>query len=163
MYLLDTAIVLDLSRLRGGHAEPALADWVADTARERLFLSAISLIELQNAASRTARRDRAAGAALGSWIGDRLVPSFEGHVLPVDTAVARRRADLTLADARDALFAATALVHGLTLVTRDTRAFKGTRVRLFDPSTYQRPAAADDWRTAGQARPLWLRNMFIRG
>lgn len=165
MYLLDTGIVFELRSARAGQADAGLVAWAAGVARERLFLSAISLVELEATAERTARRDKAGGAALRTWIDGQVLPAFEGHVLPLDTAVARRRGQVALADTRDALFAATALEHGLTLVTRNVAAFKGARLKLFDPKGYQ-PDAVDedgDWRAAARNGPLWLRNLFVRG
>lgn len=165
MYLLDTPIVFELRKARAGDTDPGLAGWAAGVARERLFVSAITLVELEAAAERTARSDKAAGAALRGWIDQQVVPAFEGHILPLDAAVARRRGQVPLADARDALFAATALEHGLTLVTRNSAAFKGARLKLFDPKGYQ-PDSIDedgDWRTAARNGPLWLRNLFVRG
>ena len=164
MYLLDTPIVFDLRIARGDGGDPGLAAWAGEVARERLFLCAISLVELEAAAAQTARRDKAAGAALRSWIEERVMPAFEGHILPLDAAVARRRKLVALADTRDALFAATALEHGLTLVTRATAAFKGARVKLFDPSGYQSDEVGDDadWRTAGRGGTVWLRSLFVR-
>lgn len=165
MYLLDTPIVLDLRKARAGEADPGLAAWAAGVARERLFLSAISLVELEGVAAKTARSDKAAGAALRGWIDNQVIPAFEGHILPLDATVARRRGQLAIAETRDALFAATALEHGLTLVTHDKAAFKGARVRLFDPSGYKPNEAEDeaDWRSAARSGSLWLRNLFIRG
>jgi predicted nucleic acid-binding protein len=165
MYLLDTPIVLELRKAQGGQAEAGLAAWAAGVARERLFLSAVSLVELGGVAAKTARSDKAAGKALREWIENQVVPAFEGHVLPLDAAVARRRGELVIVDTRDALFAATALEHGLTLVTRNKAAFKGARVRLFDPSGYRPNEAEDatDWRSASRSGPLWLRNLFVRG
>ncbi|MBL7373054.1 VapC toxin family PIN domain ribonuclease, partial [Escherichia coli] len=89
---------------------------------------------------------------------------FEGHVLPLDAAVARRRGQLALAETRDALFAATALEHGLTLVTRNAAAYRGARLKLFDPRGYTADAAEDegDWRDAARTGPLWLKNLFVR-
>jgi len=165
MYLLDTPIVLELRKARAGDADPGLAGWAAGVARERLFVSAITLVELEAAAERTARSDKAAGAALRGWIDQQVVPAFEGHILPLDAAVARRRGQVPLADTRDALFAATALEHGLTLVTRNSAAFKGARLKLLDPKGYQ-PDNIDedgDWRAAARNGPLWLRNLFVRG
>ena len=165
MYLLDTPIVFELRNARTGQAEAGLAAWAADVARERLFLSAISLVELEAEAARMARGDKAASAALRGWIDRQVIPAFEGHILPLDAAVARRRGQVPLADTRDALFAATALEHGLTLVTRKSAAFKGARLKLFDPRDYQ-PDNIDedgDWRTAARNGPLWLRNLFVRG
>lgn len=164
MYLLDTSIVFELRGARGGHAEAGLAAWAAGVARERLFLSAVSLVELEAAAARTARSDKTAGAALRGWIDNQVVPAFEGHILPLDAAVARRRGQLAMAETRDALFAATALEHGLTLVTRNLAAFKGAKVKLFDPRGYQADGLEEDadWRAASRSGPLWLRNLFVR-
>jgi predicted nucleic acid-binding protein len=165
MYLLDTPIVFELRNARAGQAEAGLAAWAADVARERLFLSAISLVELEAEAARVARGDKAAGAALRGWIDRQVLPAFEGHILPLDAAVARRRSQVPLADTRDALFAATALEHGLTLVTRKSAAFKGARIKLFDPKGYQRDSVDEDgdWRAAARNGPLWLRSLFVRG
>jgi len=162
MYLLDTPIVLELRKARAGRADPGLAAWAAGVARERLFLSAWSLVELEGMAARTARTDRSAGAALRDWVAGQVVPAFEGHILPVDAAVARRRGELAIADTRDALLAATALEHGLTLVTRNKAAFKGARLRLFDPSGYLPTEArwSSSWRSAARSGPHWLRNLF---
>ncbi len=166
MYLLDTPVILDLRKARAGQTDAGLAAWAAGVARERLFLSAISLVELEGVAARSARSDKTAGAALRGWIDNQVVPAFEGHILPLDAAVARRRGQLAMAETRDALFAATALEHGLTLVTRNKAAFKGARVRLFDPSGYKPTNEAEDeadWRSAARSGSLWLRNLFIRG
>jgi toxin FitB len=91
MYLLDTPVVFELRKARAGDADPGLAAWAASVARERLFLSAISLVELEAIVERTARLDKAGGAALRGWIDNQLVPAFEGHILALDAAVARRR------------------------------------------------------------------------
>lgn len=164
MYLLDTAIVFELRRARARDGDPGLAAWAGEVPRERLFVSAITLVELEAAASRAARRDKAAGAALRSWIAERVLPAFERNILPLDTTVAQRRGQVALADTRDALIAATALEHGLTLVTRNAAAFKGARVKLFDPAGYRAEDLADDadWRTAGRGSAVWLRNLFVR-
>jgi predicted nucleic acid-binding protein len=172
MYLLDTPILFELRGARGPGADARLAAWAGATPRERLFVSAVSLVEVEGAALRATRNDRADGAGWREWIDTRLIPAFEGHVLPVDGAVARRRGTLAIADTRDALIAATAVEHGLTLVTRDRGAYKGARVRMFDPSSRAPgdvapgdigPAEAEDWRSAGRNGPNWLKSLFIRG
>lgn len=164
MYLLDTPVLFELRKARGGEAHPALTAWAASVARERLFLSAISIVELEAAVARTMRRDRAAGAVLRGWLDDRVLPALDGHILPLDTAVARRRGQIALTETRDAILAATALEHGLTLVTRNVAAFKGVRLKLFDPTSYVPGGAGDeaDWRSAARSGPLWFRNLFVR-
>lgn len=171
MYLIDTPILIELRAARTEDADARLIAWAAAVPRERLFVSAVSLVEVEGAAMR-ARADRTIGAAWRDWIDGRLVPAFEGHILPVDAAVAHRRGTLTIADTRDALVAATAIEHGLALVTRNRSAYKGTRVRLFDPSDRGSdaipqqeagPIGAEDWRSVGRNGPGWLKTLFIRG
>lgn len=165
MYLLDTPVVFELRKARAGRTDPGMAAWAAGVSRLNLFLSALSLLELESGAARLARRDKPAGAAVREWIEQRLLPAFDGRVLPVDVAVVRRRAALPYADNRDGLLAATALEHGLTLVTRNLAAFRAGRVRLFNPWGYTPEAIDDetDWRQAARAGPLWLKNLFVRG
>jgi predicted nucleic acid-binding protein len=164
MYLLDTPVVFELRKARAGRTDPGLATWAGGVARQNLFLSALSLLELENGAMRMERRAKAAGAPLRAWIDGQLVPAFDGRILPIDAAVVRRRGTLPLADSRDALLAATAVEHGLTLVTRNTTAFKGGRVKLFNPWGYAPEAGEDDeeWDRAGKTGGLWLKNLFVR-
>jgi toxin FitB len=163
MFLLDTPVLLELRKAKAGGTDPALAAWAAAVPREQLFVSALSLVELEGLIARTLRTDKPAAQALRSWIDGRLVPAFDGHVLPVDAAIARRRGELPLTRTREALLAATALVHGLTLVTLDRTAYKGLRLKLLDPRSYEAETSDDnDWRTANRNGPLWLRNLFLR-
>jgi predicted nucleic acid-binding protein len=165
MFLLDTGIVFELRKAKAGRTDPGLAGWAAGVSRQNLFLSAISLLELGNGAARLKRRDKAAGLAVHSWIDEQVAKAFEGRILPVDAAVVRRRADLPYEDSRNGLIAATALEHGLTLVTRDVRAFKAGRVKIFNPWGYapETPEDDADWAQAARTGPLWLRNLFVRG
>ena len=165
MYLLDTGVVLELRKARAGQSDPGLAAWAATVARQKLFISALTLLEIENAAARLGRKDRAAGLVVRQWIDGHVVPAFEGRVLPVDVAVVRRRAQLPYANTRDGLLAATALEHGLTFVTRKVGAFRAGRVKLLNPSGYStQPAAEDeeDWGQAAQAGQLWLKNLYVR-
>ena len=164
MYLLDTPVVFELRKARAGRTDPGLATWAGGVARQNLFLSALSLLELENGAMRIERRDKAAGAPLRTWIDGQLLPAFDGRILPIDAAVVRRRGTLPFADSRDGLLAATAVEHGLTLVTRNTAAFKGGRVKLFNPWGYAPEAGDDDeeWDRAGKTGGLWLKNLFVR-
>lgn len=161
MYLLDTPVLLDLRKARAGGADPRLAAWAANAPREQLFVSALALAEVEARAARAPRGED--GAAIRRWIDDQLIPAFASHLLPVDVAVARRRGQVPLASDRNALVAATALEHALTLVTYDAAAYRGVRMKLFDPRRYDPEAAADDWRAAAaRSGPLWFRNLFLR-
>jgi predicted nucleic acid-binding protein len=164
MYLLDTHVVFELRKAKTGRTDAGLVSWAGGVARQNLLLSAISLLELENGAAALERRDKAAGAAMRGWIGEQVMHAFEGRILPVDAAVVRRRGQLAYADGRDGLIAATALEHGLTLVTRNTAAFKTGKVKLFNPWGYTPEAAEEDadWDQASRTGPLWLKNLFVR-
>jgi len=162
MYLLDTEVVLDLRDARAGSA--ATTGWAQRISRHAMFVSALMIVELDNAAALAGKQGKAAGAAWRCWIDDQLLPAFEGRIVPVDLAVARRRAGLALDQDRDALLAATALEHGLALVTYRPAAFRTARLKLVDPSRAAPDTSeAADWREATRERAPWLKNLFIRG
>ncbi len=101
-----------------------------------LFLSVIVVRELEIGVLQTERRDPAQGALLRAWLEGQVLSSFAHRILPIDTAVARRSATLHVPDPRpyrDGLVAATALVHGMTLVTRNVDDFAPMGVALLDP------------------------------
>lgn len=164
MYLLDTGIVLDLRKAKTAQADPGLAAWAGGIARQKLFISALNLLEIENAAARLGRKDRAAGLVVREWIDKHVVPAFEGRILPVDAAVVRRRAQLPYANTRDGLLAATALEHGLTFVTRRVASFRIGRVKLLNPSGHalQPPEDDEDWGQGAQTGQLWLKNLYTR-
>ncbi|MBI5912774.1 MAG: type II toxin-antitoxin system VapC family toxin [Betaproteobacteria bacterium] len=134
MFIIDTNVVSELRR--PGKANPSVLAWARNTAVAGLFLSAITVLELELGALQTARKDAKQGAALRAWIDEQVFLQFDGRILPVDTVVAQRCARLHVPDPRserDALIAATALVHGMTVVTRNVRDFERTGVVTFNP------------------------------
>lgn len=138
MYLLDTNVVSALRRPE--KADPALRQWAESVPLALFYLSVITILEIETGAGLIARRDKIQGEILRRWIDDRILPSFDGRILAIDTATARQCARLHIPDPRpdrDALIAATALVHGLTVATRNDADFAPMRVPLLNP-----------WRTA---------------
>lgn len=136
MYLLDTNVVSELRKVRAGKADPNLVTWSDSTDASSLFISAITVLELETGVLLIERRDPAQGAMLRAWLDRHVLPAFEGRVLPVDTAVAQRCARLHVPDRhaeRDALIAATALVHDMTVVTRNVADFSTSGVRMLNP------------------------------
>ena len=136
MFLLDTNVVSELRKARTGKAHPNVAAWVQTVQESSLFLSAIVVQELEIGVLQLERKDPAQGAILRSWLDEHVLPTFADRVLPVDTVVARRSARLHVPDPqpyRDGLVAATALVHGMTIVTRNVADFQATGVPLMNP------------------------------
>jgi predicted nucleic acid-binding protein len=134
MYLLDTNVVSELRRR--DRADAAVLAWVDRIDALALFLSAMSLLELELGARLVARRDAVQGTILSRWIEEQIVPVFDDRILPVDVTVARRAAALHVPDRRperDALIAATAAVHHLTVVTRNVRDFAPMGLPVFNP------------------------------
>ena len=136
MFLLDTNVVSELRKVRAGKANRHVAAWVQTVPASSLFLSAIVVQELEIGTLQLERKDQAQGALLRTWLEQHVLPSFADRVLPVDLAVALRSARLHVPDPqpyRDGLIAATALVHGMTLVTRNISDFASTGVPLLNP------------------------------
>lgn len=139
MFLLDTNVISELRR--PDRADKNVLTWAGRISAASFFLSVISILEIELGVLQIARRDAAQGAVLRAWIDDQILPRFEGRVLPIDTAVARRCAGLHVPNPRadrDALIAATALVHGLTVVTRNVSDFEPMGVALLNPWVAQR-------------------------
>jgi predicted nucleic acid-binding protein len=138
MYLLDTNVVSELRKIRVGKADAHVADWAESVDAADLYLSAISIQELEIGVLLAERRDPSRGAVSRAWLNAQVLPAFSGRILAVDTAVALRGARLHVPDprpVRDALIAATALVHGMTVVTRNVADFEPTGVPILNPWT----------------------------
>lgn len=136
MYLLDTNVVSELRKASIGKADRRVTAWATNVAAEFMFLSAICILEMELGTLLMERRDARQGAVLRSWLVDQVLPSFDSRILAVDTAVALRGAALQVPNPgpyRDALIAATALVHGMTLVTRNVSDFQATGVAILNP------------------------------
>jgi predicted nucleic acid-binding protein len=136
MYLLDTNVVSELRKVEVGTADPRVKAWSDNLDAEAAFLSVITVLELEQGTLLMERRDSRQGAMLRAWLENRTLPQFEGRILSVDLLVARRCATLHVPDPkedRDSLIAATALVHGMTVVTRNVSHFAHSGVKIFNP------------------------------
>ncbi|MDD5390041.1 MAG: type II toxin-antitoxin system VapC family toxin [Gallionellaceae bacterium] len=136
MYLLDTNVVSELRKIRSGKADAQVANWADSLDAADLYLSVITLQELEIGVLLAERRDPVRGAIFRAWLNGHVLPAFAGRVLAVDTAVALRSARLHVPDprpVRDGLIAAIALVHGMTVVTRNVAGFEPTGVPTLNP------------------------------
>ena len=141
MYLLDTNVISELRKARiaqgkSGKADRHVTAWANGVLLESMFLSVISVLELEQGTLQMERRDALQGAVLRTWLDHHVLPAFSNRILLVDSAVALRCAVLHVPNPRsyrDALIAATALVHGMTVVTRNVKDFKDTGVALLNP------------------------------
>jgi len=136
MYVLDTNVLSELRKVRLGKADANVAAWAESVDAADLFISAITIMELELGVLSVERRDAAQGAMLRAWLEQHVLPEFSERTLPVDTAVAQRCARLHIPDRRgerDALIAATALVHGMAVVTRNVADFKPAGVTIINP------------------------------
>ena len=134
MLILDTNVV---SEARKSTCDPNVQAWLAAQTTDQLYTTTITVLEIQRGISlATQRGDEAQAMVFTRWLEQMVLPAFAGRILPIDHVVARRAAMLQWADSRDyrdPVIAATALVHGAAVVTRNTRHFAGTGVGLINP------------------------------
>lgn len=127
MFVLDTNVVSEVRKVRSGKANAGVAEWALGIPSSQLFVSSITLHELEHGVLLTERADPAKGVVLRQWLDESVASAFDGRVLAVDEAVAKRAAGLHVPDPapfRDALIGATALVHRMAVVTRNSKDFK---------------------------------------
>jgi predicted nucleic acid-binding protein len=135
MFLLDTSVVSELRK--GTSADAGLVAWASSTSVRSMSISVVTVHELEHGVRLLERRDQDQGQVLRRWLTDDVLPTFAGRILAVDGDVARIAGGLHVPDPApvlDALIAATAIAHGLTVVTRNVRDFaRWTNVSHLDP------------------------------
>ena len=136
MFILDTNVVSELRKAGAGKADNHVAAWSGSVDAATLFISAITVMELDTGILQIERKDTRQGLLLRSWMDEHVLPEFAGRVLPIDTTVARCCARLHVPDRRserDALIAATAIVHSMTVVTRNVSDFEPAGASTLNP------------------------------
>jgi hypothetical protein len=141
MYLLDTTVLSEMRKDSRTKASSPKMDrrvekWLKRVEPQGLHVSVISILELERGFHLLKRRDPVQADMILLWVRNRILPSFDGRILGVNLAIAQRCAALGVPnpiESRDALIAATAMVHGMTLVTRNVRHFEPTGVALLNP------------------------------
>lgn len=124
MFLIDTNVLSEMRKFRGGRADARVVEWVRGQRLSDCYLSVITILELKVGVLRHARKDAAQAKVYQDWLHRVLEVEFRDRILPVDLDVASRCAALHVPDPRpdrDALIAATALAHGFTVATRNTK------------------------------------------
>ena len=136
MFLLDTNVVSELRKITSGKADRNVVHWAEGVKPFDFYLSAITIQELEIGIRLVERRDLRQGTVLRAWLQEQVLDGFEGRILPIDAAVALLSAQFHVPDphpVEDGLIAATALVHGMTVVTRNVGDFAGTGVVVLNP------------------------------
>jgi len=134
MYLLDTNVISELRK--AARADALVRTWAENVPASSFWLSAITVLELELGVLRVERRDAAQGALLRQWLENGVLARFGERILGVDVEIARRGAQLHVPDPRperDALIAATALTHGLTVATRNIVDIEPMGVSVLNP------------------------------
>src|SRR5277367_4867163 len=134
MYILDTNVISELRT--AGKTHQNVRKWAERLPSASLYISVVSVLELEIGILLIDRRDKGQGAILRAWMDGHVLPTFSGRILSIDTDVAQRCAMLHVPNPRsdrDALIAATALVHGLTVATRNVADFERTGVGVLNP------------------------------
>jgi predicted nucleic acid-binding protein len=136
MFLLDTNVISELRKVTTPRMDPNVRAWAARVPESRLILSSICVFEVEKGVLQMERHGRTQGWALRKWFSGHILPSFEGRILAYDAAIALCCAALYIRDPRserDAMIAATASVHGMTVVTRNAADFEPMGVPLLNP------------------------------
>jgi predicted nucleic acid-binding protein len=136
MFLLDTNVVSELRKAHTVKINKNVTVWATSVSAEEMYLSVITVLELELGILLMERRDKEQGKILRFWFDRQVIPAFSQRIIEMDTSIAKCCAGLHVPDRRsdrDAMIAATALVHGMTVVTRNVSNFYDTGVSILNP------------------------------
>lgn len=136
MYLLDTNVLSELRKAGSNKANANVIEWAKDKATSNLFISSISVLEIEMGILQLKRKDPKQAAIYSTWLNDHVLKAFSDRVLPFDTSIALKCAQLHVPNPkseRDAMIAATCIVHGFALVSRNEKDFQHINVELINP------------------------------
>ena len=143
MYLLDTNVVSELRLLPKNKANPNFVDWASQFPDDRIFyINSIVVMELERGVLLKQRKDPFQGNILANWLYNDILPNFSGRIFDVNKSVAHACSKLHVPDPKaenDAWIAATAIVHGMTIVTRNLSDFENMPVSLINPFEFKQP------------------------
>ena len=135
MYLLDTNVISELRKAGSNKADLNVVEWAKDKSTSSLFISSITILEIEMGILQIERKDHKQGAIYRTWLNSQVLKAFSDRVLPFDTSIALKCAQLHVPDPkseRDAMIASTAIIHGLTLVSRNIKDFKHINIKLIN-------------------------------
>jgi len=136
MYLLDTNVVSELRKAASGKADKNVTLWASNIPSNQLYISVVTILEVEMGVLAKERTDEHQGEVLRKWLDHVVTPAFAERTLVFDEKIARCCANLQIPDRRserDAMIAATGIIHNMTIVTRNLKDFLGTGVKLYDP------------------------------
>ncbi len=136
MYLLDTNVISELRKASSGKADANVINWARDKATSSLFISSVTIMEIEMGILQLERKDLQQASIYRTWLNDHVLKAFSDRILSFDTSAALKCAQLHIPDPkseRDAMIAATAMVHNFRLVTRNLKDFKHIDVKLVNP------------------------------
>jgi len=136
VYLIDTNVISELRKAAKPSVDPRVLQWAQETPPEQMWVSAISIFELDLGVLRAEHKDTKQGRVLRTWLTRQVIPAFEGRIIAIDAHVAQVAARMHVPNPqpeRDALIAASAIIHGLTMVMRDEKDFRPMGVATLNP------------------------------
>jgi len=136
MFLLDTNVVSEYRKIQSNKADPNFVSWQQNIMPHLLYISAVTLMELNIGVLAKERKDKATGLILRAWLENKVIPAFEDRILPIDADVALICSEMHVPNNksfRDAFIGATAKSNNMKLVTRNVADFKDMNISIINP------------------------------